>query len=149
MKQLYLYVFSLKSYIYQGKNNLPYKTISTIKWCTVKYKDTKIQSQIKIMKLNCCFLIFGLSRLINNLSFISKKNLLVQWIKMLKSSKEGEWSQNKKWSRMEPSSDGLTLFKVDGGNTDTFCKPYFQVSWCHDFLNGKHSRDFFGFWKRC
>ena len=46
---------------------------------------------------------------------------------MMKSSKGGDWSQNKKWSRLKLSTEGITLLKVNGGNTDVFSKSYLQV----------------------
>ena len=49
--------------------------------------------------------------MINKLSLISNKSLMVPWAKMVKSSKEGEWSQDKKWSRMELSTDGPNFVK--------------------------------------
>ena len=55
----------------------------------------------------------GLSRLINKLSLISNKNILVPWAKMLKSSNEKSWLQNRRWSRIKLSTDGLTLLKVN------------------------------------
>ena len=57
---------------------------------------------------------FGLSRLINKLSLISNKTLLVPWARMVKSSNEGSWLQNRRWSRIELSADGLTFLKVNG-----------------------------------
>ena len=51
------------------------------------------------------------SRLINKLSFIAKKACL--WAKMVKSSKDGSWKQNKRWSRTELSVEGLTFLKVN------------------------------------
>ena len=50
------------------------------------------------------------SRLINKLSFIAKKACL--WAKMVKSSKDGSWKQNKRWSRTELSVESLTFLKV-------------------------------------
>lgn len=46
---------------------------------------------------------------------------------MMKSSKGGDWSQNKKWSSLKLSTEGITLLKVNGGNTDVFSKSYLQV----------------------
>ena len=54
-----------------------------------------------------------LSRLINKLSLISNKNLLVPWARMVKSSNEGSWLQKRRWSRIN-SADGLTFLKVNG-----------------------------------
>ena len=53
----------------------------------------------------------GLSHLINKLSLISNRNLLVSWARMVKSSNEGSWLQNRRWSRIELSAAGLTFFK--------------------------------------
>ena len=58
------------------------------------------------------FVSTGISHLISKLSLISNENLLVPWAKMIKSSKEREWSQNKRWSHRKLSSDNLTLLKV-------------------------------------
>ena len=56
----------------------------------------------------------GLSRLINKLSLISNKNLLVSLVKMVKSSNEGSLLQNKRWSPIELSADGFTFLKIRG-----------------------------------
>ena len=56
----------------------------------------------------------GLSRLINKLSLISNKNLLVPWAKMVKLSNERLWLQKRRWSRIELSADGLTFLLVNG-----------------------------------
>ena len=56
----------------------------------------------------------GLSRLINKLSLLSNKNLLVPWARILKSQNEGSWLQNWRWSNIELSADGLTFLKVNG-----------------------------------
>ena len=56
----------------------------------------------------------GLSPLINKLSLISNKNLSVPWARMVKSSNEGSWLQNRRWSRIELLADGLTFLKVNG-----------------------------------
>ena len=56
----------------------------------------------------------GLSRLINKLSFISNKNLVDPWARMVKLSNEGSWLQNRRWSRIELPADGLTFLKVNG-----------------------------------
>ena len=56
----------------------------------------------------------GLSLLINKLSLISNRNLLALWARMVKSSNEGSWLQNRRWSRIELSADGLTFLKVNG-----------------------------------
>ena len=58
--------------------------------------------------------LFYLLHLINKLPLISNKNLLVPWTKMMKSSKEGEWSQNKKCPSLRLSTDDLTLLKANG-----------------------------------
>ena len=42
---------------------------------------------------------------------ISNKNWLVPWARMVKSSNEGSWLQNRRWSRIELSADGLTFLK--------------------------------------
>ena len=59
------------------------------------------------------FFNIGLSGLINKLSLISNKNLLDPWARMLKSSNEGSWLQNRRWSNIELSADGLTFLKND------------------------------------
>ena len=56
----------------------------------------------------------GLSRLINMLFLISDKNLSVPWARMVESSNEGSWLQNKRRSRIELSAKGLTFVKVNG-----------------------------------
>ena len=53
----------------------------------------------------------GLSRLINMLSFISKKNLLVPLAEIVKSWNNGSWLQNKRWSGIELST---TFLKING-----------------------------------
>lgn len=111
----------------------------------VKHCQTK-QIRRKITKLKCSVsqlyytlsienkraeLIFllssGLSHLPNKFSFISNEDLLLPRAKMMKSSKGGDWSQNKKWSSLKLSTEGITLLKVNGGNTDVFSKSYLQV----------------------
>ena len=56
----------------------------------------------------------GLSRLINKLSLISNKNLLVLGAKMVKSSNESSWLQNRGWPHIELSADGFTFLKCNG-----------------------------------
>ena len=56
----------------------------------------------------------GLSGLINKLSLISDKNLLVPWARMVKSSDERSWLRNRRWSCIEHLADGLTFVKVNG-----------------------------------
>ena len=56
----------------------------------------------------------GLSGLIIKLSLISNRNLLVPWVRMVKSSNEGSWLQNRRWSRIELSADDLTFLKFNG-----------------------------------
>ena len=67
----------------------------------------------------------GLISFINKLSFISNKNLLFPGVIIVKSSKDGLWSQNNKWSRTELSADGLTLLKVYG--EIPICSPDFTL----------------------
>ena len=55
----------------------------------------------------------GLSRLINKLSLISNKNLLVPWARMVKSTNEGLWLQRRRWSRLKLSAESFTFLKVN------------------------------------
>ena len=55
----------------------------------------------------------GLSRLINKLSLISNRNVLAPWARMVSSSNEGSWLQNRRWPRIELSADGLTFLEVN------------------------------------
>ena len=55
------------------------------------------------------FFDIGLSRLINKHSFISSKSALVPWAIIVKPSNEGLWLQNRRWSCIELSADGLTF----------------------------------------
>ena len=57
------------------------------------------------------FFNIGLSHLISKLFLISNKIVLVPWAKMVTSSNEGLWLQNRKWSRIELSADGFNFFK--------------------------------------
>lgn len=55
----------------------------------------------------------SLFHLVNKRYLVSDKTW-VFWEKMMKSSTEGEWLQNKKWSGMELSSNGFILLNVNG-----------------------------------
>ena len=55
----------------------------------------------------------GLSRSINKLCLISNKKLLASRAKIMKSSNEGSWLQNKRWSRIELSADGFHFLEVN------------------------------------
>ena len=79
------------------------------------------------------FFNIGLSHLISKLFLISNKIVLVPWAKMVKSSNEGLWLQNRKWSRIELSADGFNFFKSQWGNALTFLS-----SACQFHLNRKH-----------
>ena len=56
----------------------------------------------------------GLLHLINKLYLISDKNVSVPWARLVKSSNEGSWLQNRKWPRIKLSADSLTFLKVNG-----------------------------------
>ena len=64
------------------------------------------------------FFNIGLSHLISKLFLISNKIVLVPWAKMVKSSNEGLWLQNRKWSRIELSADGFNFLNVNGKRPD-------------------------------
>ena len=53
---------------------------------------------------------------------------------MMKSSMGGDWSQNKRWPRLKLSTEGITLLKVNGGNTDVFSKSYCKFLSVSSFL---------------
>ena len=84
-------VLYLSSYIYQGKHRVKLNN-------KYDFKNETLTNQIKVCQIKI-------------MEQVSNKSLMVPWAKMVKSSKEGEWSQDKKWSRMELSTDGPNFVK--------------------------------------
>ena len=140
-----------------------------IKKCNISqsYYTVSIENiRAELMFLLMLLLVYR-NLLNNQLSLISNKNLLPPWVKMMKSLKEGEWSQNKRWSRMELLTNGLTLLKVNGEircvlqtllsstcnwknciyDTEIYKQQEIRDHKVNDLWNGKHLRDFSGSWK--
>ena len=100
------------------KSTKKYKFIN-VKAPWQKFNHINIQSYYTSSnKSNGAELMFlfniGLSCLINKLSLNSNRNLLVPWARMVKSSNEGSWLQNRRWSHIGLTAEGLTFLKVNG-----------------------------------
>ena len=98
--------------VYQGKNTLPKNNeiqLIIMDIIQLNYNLSNIKNEAELMFL---FNIV-LSHLINKLSLISNKYLLVLWTKMSKSSNEGLWLQIRRLLRNEFSADGFPFFKIN------------------------------------
>ena len=107
-KQINFFCKSTK--IYQYKNTAMKNTINNYGIIQSYYTLSNKNNGAELMFL----FNIGLSRLINKLSLISNRNLFVPWTRMVKSSNEGSWLQNRRCSRIEISADGVTFLKVKG-----------------------------------